>query len=196
MAEVFRWTGHFPERTPRLLRHLAGRAGELGQVYPADGETRAVLALSALVTALAMNHVHHGAYTSGEGEAAAVGPAGATPFVAPRPDDSLARHFARPPLDRQLRDAVHERRVVDARRLRPRGELARLPEVAVGVHLDDVDVLRLGQAEIDAGVVADEQGAARPQRDLVHPRLELLRDVGQDGLGPLELGAASSHLAL
>jgi hypothetical protein len=63
MADVFRWTGHFPERTRHLLRHLAARARELHLAYPADRETRAVLALSALVTALAMNHVHHGAYT-------------------------------------------------------------------------------------------------------------------------------------
>ncbi len=62
MADVFRWTGHFPERTRILLRHLAMRAGELGLVYPADRECRALLAVATLVTALAMNHVHHGSY--------------------------------------------------------------------------------------------------------------------------------------
>src|SRR5206468_5298722 len=34
MAQVYRWTGHFPERTRALLRHLAGRADALTQVYP------------------------------------------------------------------------------------------------------------------------------------------------------------------
>lgn len=66
MADVFRWTGHFPERTRLLLRHLAARAGELKQVYPADREERALLALSTLVTALAMNHVHTGSYSPDE----------------------------------------------------------------------------------------------------------------------------------
>src|SRR5205823_11829688 len=45
MADVYRWTGHFPERTRRLLRHLANRAAELQQVYPADREPRALSAL-------------------------------------------------------------------------------------------------------------------------------------------------------
>ena len=35
-ADVYRWTGHFPERTRLLLRHLAERADALGQVYPED----------------------------------------------------------------------------------------------------------------------------------------------------------------
>ncbi len=62
MADVYRWTGHFPERTRLLLRHLAERARELRQVYPADREPQALLALATLVTALAMNHVHRGSY--------------------------------------------------------------------------------------------------------------------------------------
>lgn len=61
-ADVYRWTGHFPERTRALLRHLAERAETLEQVYPADRETQAVVGLTTLVTALAMNHVHHGTY--------------------------------------------------------------------------------------------------------------------------------------
>jgi hypothetical protein len=61
-ADVYRWTGHFPERTRRLLFHLADRAEELRQVYPEDREIEAVIALTTLITALAMNHVHHGTY--------------------------------------------------------------------------------------------------------------------------------------
>jgi hypothetical protein len=61
-ADVYRWTGHFPERTRLLLGHLAERADALGQVYPEDRETPAVIALTTLVTALAMNHVHRGSY--------------------------------------------------------------------------------------------------------------------------------------
>jgi putative zinc-binding metallo-peptidase len=61
-ADVYRWTGHFPERTRLLLRHLAERADALEQVYPEDREIPAQLALTTLVTALAMNHVHRGSY--------------------------------------------------------------------------------------------------------------------------------------
>ncbi|MES1244650.1 MAG: putative zinc-binding metallopeptidase [Acidobacteriota bacterium] len=61
-ADVYRWTGHFPERTRAILEGLARRAEELRQVYPADRETPAVVALTTLVTALAMNHVHTGTY--------------------------------------------------------------------------------------------------------------------------------------
>jgi hypothetical protein len=62
MANVYRWTGHFPERTRALLRHLARRAEALSLSYPAAGETEAAVALTALVTALAMNHVSRGRY--------------------------------------------------------------------------------------------------------------------------------------
>jgi hypothetical protein len=61
-AEVYRWTGHFPERTRPLVEYLAKRAGELQQVYPADREEQVVVALTALVTALAMNYVARGSY--------------------------------------------------------------------------------------------------------------------------------------
>ncbi len=61
-ADVYRWTGHFPERTRLLLSHLADRADALEQVYPEDRETPAIISLTTLVTALAMNHVHRGSY--------------------------------------------------------------------------------------------------------------------------------------
>jgi putative zinc-binding metallo-peptidase len=61
-AEVFRWTGHFPERTRHLLAHLAARADALEQVYPEDRETPAAIAVTTFVTALAMNHVRRGRY--------------------------------------------------------------------------------------------------------------------------------------
>ena len=60
VANVFRWTGHFPERTRPLVRYLADRADQLKQVYPADREGDVALAITTLVTALAMNHVHRG----------------------------------------------------------------------------------------------------------------------------------------
>jgi hypothetical protein len=62
MANVFRWTGHFPERTRVLLRYLADRATRLGQGYPAQREDSAIIALTTLVTGLAMNHVQRGSY--------------------------------------------------------------------------------------------------------------------------------------
>jgi hypothetical protein len=61
-ADVYRWTGHFPERTRLLLRHLAERADALEQVYPEDREMPAVIALTTFVTALAVNHVLKGSY--------------------------------------------------------------------------------------------------------------------------------------
>ncbi|MGI9040670.1 MAG: putative zinc-binding metallopeptidase [Gemmatimonadales bacterium] len=62
MANVFRWTGHFPERTRVLLRYLAERAAQLHQGYVATRETSAIVALTTLVTGLAMNHVQRGSY--------------------------------------------------------------------------------------------------------------------------------------
>jgi hypothetical protein len=62
MANVYRWTGHFPERTRALLRHLAKRADELRLTYPEGHESGASLALTTFVTALAMNYVHRGKY--------------------------------------------------------------------------------------------------------------------------------------
>src|SRR5262249_40589838 len=78
------------------------------------------------------------------------------------------------PLEGQLGDAVDERRVVQAGRLGAGGELAGLFEIAVGVDLDHVDLPRVGQAEVDAGVVADEQGAAGVERGLLQAGLEVL----------------------
>jgi hypothetical protein len=61
-GEVYRWTGHFPERTRLLLERLAARAEEDALTYPAQREQEAAMALAVLVTALAMNHVVRGAY--------------------------------------------------------------------------------------------------------------------------------------
>jgi len=62
MANIFRWTGHFPERTRVLLRYLADRAAQLQQGYPEGREESAIMALTTLVTGLAMNHVQRGSY--------------------------------------------------------------------------------------------------------------------------------------
>ena len=62
MAEVYCWTGHFPERTRSLLRYLARRAEALQQAYPVEREMEAALAMGVFVTSLAMNHVHRGSY--------------------------------------------------------------------------------------------------------------------------------------
>ena len=62
LANVYRWTGHFPERTRGLLRHLSERAAALDLVYAEDREPAVTVALTTLVTALAMNWVHGGNY--------------------------------------------------------------------------------------------------------------------------------------
>jgi hypothetical protein len=59
---VFTWTGHFPEPTRALLHELAVRAETDALTYPIGHEATALVALTALVTSLAMNHVHRGAY--------------------------------------------------------------------------------------------------------------------------------------
>jgi len=61
---VYRWTGHFPEVVRRLVQYLAARAEQLNQVYPAERETDVIIAITALVTSLAMNHVLRGQYLS------------------------------------------------------------------------------------------------------------------------------------
>ena len=63
MANVFRWTGHFPERTRVLLRYLAERAAQLQQGYLRGPRgPRRSSRLTTLVTGLAMNHVQRGSY--------------------------------------------------------------------------------------------------------------------------------------
>lgn len=62
LANVFRWTGHFPERTRVLVRFLADRAAQLNQGYAANRETAAIVAITTLVTGLAMNYVQRGSY--------------------------------------------------------------------------------------------------------------------------------------
>jgi hypothetical protein len=62
MENVYRWTGHFPERTRDLLATLGRRAAELRLGYPRDREPSLAVAVTTLVTALAMNHVTRGHY--------------------------------------------------------------------------------------------------------------------------------------
>ncbi|HWE37568.1 MAG TPA: hypothetical protein VG406_13450 [Isosphaeraceae bacterium] len=62
VASIYHWTGHFPERTRPLLRQLAARADALGLSFSGEDASRAAVGLASLVTALAMNHVHRGAY--------------------------------------------------------------------------------------------------------------------------------------
>jgi hypothetical protein len=62
MADIYRWTGHFPERTRSLLRRLAQTADEFQQVYPKDRELEAAIAFTTFATSLATNYVHSGNY--------------------------------------------------------------------------------------------------------------------------------------
>ncbi|AKF02961.1 hypothetical protein [Sandaracinus amylolyticus] len=61
-AEVYRWTGHFPERTHALLRAMERIAQHLDLRVRAGDEARCTIALTALVTALAESWVRHGTY--------------------------------------------------------------------------------------------------------------------------------------
>jgi hypothetical protein len=62
LGNIYRWTGHFPERTRVLVQHLAARGESLGLTYRAADEAAATVALTALVTSLAMNYVQSGSY--------------------------------------------------------------------------------------------------------------------------------------
>jgi hypothetical protein len=62
LANVYRWTGHFPERMRPLLKQMARRADHLQLTYSAERELPLTIALTTFVTALAMNHVYHGSY--------------------------------------------------------------------------------------------------------------------------------------
>jgi hypothetical protein len=86
LANVYRWTGHFPERTRGLLRHLAERAGTLDLVYAEDREAAVMVALTTLVTALAMNWIHGGSY----------GPELGAAWPPPRPESKSAATIPRP----------------------------------------------------------------------------------------------------
>jgi Putative zinc-binding metallo-peptidase len=61
-ASVFQWTGHMPERTRWLLDALAGRADVLSMTYRVDQADVLTIALTSLVTALAMNWLQSGKY--------------------------------------------------------------------------------------------------------------------------------------
>ena len=89
MANVFRWTGHFPEKTRSLVRHLAKRAEVLKQVYAREAEDEAVVAVTTLVTSLAMNFVHRGVYFP-EAPPPAVEPAEPLPAAIEAHDDTQA----------------------------------------------------------------------------------------------------------
>ena len=174
MADVFRWTGHFPEKTRSLMRHLAQRADALQQVYPASAETEAIVGVTILVTSLAMNHVHRGSYfpEAADRQRNLSRPIDAVPvrrlrrcLSSPNPSYSgfsvvlasppAAAFFFRfflmlqdllPAIERELCNPADQLVVFNALRGRGRGELAVLFEVAVRVDFDDVDLAALGRA--------------------------------------------------
>ena len=62
LGNVYRWTGHFPERTRVLIDHLGARAEQLDLRYRTADEASVTVALTTLVTSLAMNYVQTGTY--------------------------------------------------------------------------------------------------------------------------------------
>ncbi len=61
-ASVYQWTGHLPERTRWLLEFLAERADAMELTYGVEQEPRLTIAVTSLVTALAMNWLQSGQY--------------------------------------------------------------------------------------------------------------------------------------
>ena len=62
MASVFCWTGHFPERTRQLLRHIDRQVAEMRLVYKHNEETTVLIAFTAFITSLALNYMRHNRY--------------------------------------------------------------------------------------------------------------------------------------
>lgn len=56
-AEVYRWTGWFPERVRLLMDELAKRADERKLTYRAESETAVIVNLTAFLTAFAMSRI-------------------------------------------------------------------------------------------------------------------------------------------
>lgn len=63
LANVYRWTGHFPERTRHLIHHLVARADALSLQYQEENAQPLTVAMSTFIAALAMKSVHKGSYT-------------------------------------------------------------------------------------------------------------------------------------
>jgi hypothetical protein len=61
-GSVYQWTGHLPERTRALLDNLAQRADAMSLTYRVDQEQALTIALTSLVTSLAMTWVTTGKY--------------------------------------------------------------------------------------------------------------------------------------
>jgi hypothetical protein len=61
-GSVFQWTGHMPERTRWLLGTLAERADAMKLTYRVDEEQGLTIALTSLVTTLAMTWLQSGRY--------------------------------------------------------------------------------------------------------------------------------------
>ena len=61
-ASVYQWTGHLPERTRWLCEFLAERADAMELTYSVEQEPRLTIAVTSLVTALAMNWLQSGSY--------------------------------------------------------------------------------------------------------------------------------------
>ena len=61
-GSVFQWTGHMPERTRWLLDTLAERADAMKLTYRVDEEQGLTIALTSLVTTLAMTWLQSGRY--------------------------------------------------------------------------------------------------------------------------------------
>jgi hypothetical protein len=61
-ASVYQWTGHLPERTRWLVDQMAQRADALELTYRVDQEPLLTVAITSLVTTLAMNWLQSGRY--------------------------------------------------------------------------------------------------------------------------------------
>ncbi|HBI44786.1 MAG TPA: hypothetical protein DDY78_18320 [Planctomycetales bacterium] len=60
-ADVYRWTGWFPERARHLLRELSELAEKRNMTYAEARETAVTVALTTFITALAMSRLHDAA---------------------------------------------------------------------------------------------------------------------------------------
>src|SRR5450432_2795854 len=111
-----------------------------------------------------------------------------------RAAQSAARRTA---FNAHLCNFLDEIRIEVAALLRRPGQVLPLGQVRVGVRLDDVDGVVVGQTHVDAAVIAQPSGFVGPQRHLSQTMPQLIREVlGDHVLDPAPFAVADAPFGL
>ena len=165
-ADVYRWTGWFPERARRLLHEIAVQADRLCLTYSEDQESSATRRL---------DDVHHRL--------------GDKPPERRRPAWPLALglrvHLWMMSFDGQLRDAIDKRWIVNSRGRGRHGEFTRLLQITTRVDFNYVDFARVCQTHVNSAVIADAQRTIGVHCHLLKAGAHLVRNIGKNCFGSL-----------